>query len=238
MGQGHGELPGQNYDPFGGKFGTEATTQKYVADVQAASKNLATQEDWNKYYATMQAQQAAGAAGRSGLESLVNSYNTAFNAATAINSQHYQEMQNIVNTLGGQQRSDIMSTFAAQGSQQMQNLAKLGMGNTTVGASLQQGTGRQQSAALGTLSDTLAQERLGVIGQYGNIMQQNLPNQSAIQALIQSLTAGAGPYGTAAAGQALGGMTQGAGTGYNVTPSTTTSTTPAVFNPTTATAVS
>jgi hypothetical protein len=209
--------------------GIQAGATEYSADQQRKAQEAATAEKWQEYYTTMEAQKAAGAAGRGGLESLVNSYNTAFNAATAINSQHYQQMQDIVNQTTGQGRADIMSTFGAQGSQQMQNLSKLGMGNTTVGSSLQTGNLRQQSAALNTLADTQAQQKLGVIGQYGNIMQQNLPNQSAIQALIQSLTSGAGAYGTAAAGGALGGLTQGAGTGYQVaTTPTTASTAPAL----------
>jgi hypothetical protein len=180
--------------------------------LQGAQFNL-QQQQWNwqvQQYQQQQAQQQAAAQqSMAGLNSLINSYNTSFNAAQALNESQYQAEMAAAGTETGQKRADIISAFGAQGSQQMQQLAKLGMGNTTVGQSLGQGNMRQQQAALNTAADTSLQTKLGIM-ENRNIMYPTTDIISALTGLIGQQT---GIYGTGGISTALGGMTLGAGTG-------------------------
>ena len=110
--------------------------------LQQQEFDLQTQQ-WNwqvEQYKQQQAlQQQAADKSMAGLNQLINSYNTSFNAAQALNESQYQAEMAAAGTETGQKRADVISAFQAQGAQQNQQLAKLGMGNTTVGQSLGQG---------------------------------------------------------------------------------------------------
>lgn len=187
--------------------------------LQQQEFDLQTQQ-WNwqvEQYKQQQAlQQQAADKSMAGLNQLINSYNTSFNAAQALNESQYQAEMAAAGTETGQKRADVISAFQAQGAQQNQQLAKLGMGNTTVGQSLGQGNLRQQQAALNTVADTSLQTKLGIM-ENRNIMYPTTDIISSLAGLIGGQT---GVYGTGGISTALGGITQGAGTGGIATTST------------------
>jgi hypothetical protein len=190
-----------------------SSEKNYATDVQYKSATEQLNEKAREFDIQQQMyqqqiadQKAAAVQAGAGLSNLVNTYNKSFNEAKAVNAQHYQQMLDVVNNTSGQRQADIIAQHQQQSAAQMQNLAKLGMGNTTVGSSLQQGELRSQQADLNTLQDTMNQEKLGVIGQYGNIMQSNLPSLTGVQSLITALGSSTGAYGAGATSTALGAL--------------------------------
>jgi len=110
---------------------------------------------WNRMF---QSQQERG-----GFADLMNSYNTAFAQAKAQNEQKYQQQLGLVDQTTGQQRDDVISQYQKQSANTMQRLARTGLGNTTVGDTLQQGNVRERTSALNRLSDQMTQQKLGVM---------------------------------------------------------------------------
>lgn len=114
------------------------------------------QGDWERQFAYSQQNQG-------GLSNLLNQYNQSYNAAKAQNEAKYNQQLGLVNQVSGQQRADTIAATQRQQSDAMQNLAKLGMANTTVAPSLTAGIQRQGQGALNNLSDQLTREKLGVM---------------------------------------------------------------------------
>jgi len=125
--------------------------------------------------------QQQGAAG--GMTNLVNSYQQAFGEAQAKNLARNQQMLGMADQVTGQRAADIRSDYAKQGANVFQNLARLGMSNTTVAPTMQLGVQREQQSALNRLSDEMLGTKLGVMGQF----QHAAPPPEIYTSLIQAM---------------------------------------------------
>ncbi len=96
-------------------------------------------------------------------ESNVGAYNQAFAEAKQGNESRYQQMLDITNATTGQRAKDIGIDYKNREASAMQNLQRLGMGNTTVAPTLGMGFGRQKNAALDRLSDQMQGTKLGIM---------------------------------------------------------------------------
>lgn len=134
----------------------------------------------------------------SGLESLVNNYNTAYGEARAANESRYQQMLGIANQTTNQRAADITSDYAKQSASAMQNLARLGMANTTIGTTTNAGITRNKQSALNNLADTMQQTKLGILDK----MKTAEPDATSLQSIIAGI---GGSYG---GGQGLSAMLQ------------------------------
>ena len=125
-----------------------------------------------------QQQEAAG-----GLTGMINEYNRAFHEARTANEAKYQEALGVVGTTSGQQRADVFSQYGQQESAAMQNLARLGMSNTTIAPTLQAGVQRERQGALNRVSDAQMQARLGVMQGFEHKYPEPGITQAAIGAM-------------------------------------------------------
>ena len=83
-----------------------------------------------------------------------------------------QEMLDVINRRTGQRSSDIRESGQVQSAGIRSNLARLGMGGTTVGASLQAGVERGTQAELRREADSGVGDRLSVLGQSAAFQEQ------------------------------------------------------------------
>ena len=77
----------------------------------------------------------------------------------------FQEMMDVINRRSGQRGTDIRGAARDRSQSISQKLARIGMGNTTVGNTLQAGVGRDMEAELRREADSQQGARLGVLGQ-------------------------------------------------------------------------
>jgi hypothetical protein len=139
----------------------------------------------------------------SGMESLVNNYNQAYGEAKSANEARYQQMLNIANQTTNQQAADITSSYGQQSSNAMQQLARLGMGNTTVAPTMQMGFEREKQAALSRNADQMQQTKLGIMER----RKDAYPDLSALQSTIAGVGSQyGGGTGLSAMLQALGNV--------------------------------
>ena len=140
------------------------------------------------------AQQQSAQLAAGGLANLVNEYNQSYAQAKGEYEQRYQQMLGIAQNTTGQQAEDVRSQYAQQSANGMQNLQRLGLGNTTVGNTLNLGIQNQQSQALNRLADQMQQTQLGIIG--GKKTDAELaPDNSAILAALKQAQQTSGVYG-------------------------------------------
>jgi len=141
---------------------------------------------------------------QSGMQSLVNQYNTAYQDAKAHNQKLYADMLGIVDQTTDQRAADIRTDYGQQSSNAMQQLARLGMSNTTVAPTLGMGFEREKQASLNRLSDQMQGTRLGVMGQYG---QEQTPERASLQSILTGVANQyGGGQGLSTLLAALGGM--------------------------------
>jgi hypothetical protein len=183
----------------------QASQERIARDQNAASRYNA---DANyRLAATEWAQQAAAAVHiKTGLTSLVNAYNMSYDQAKASNQARYNQMLGIADQTTGQRAADITSQYGQQSANSMQNLQRLGMANTTVAPTMNVGIQREKSSALNTLADQMQATKLGIINNYGNTMQSNLPSSEGMRNLLGAIGNTTGTFGAAAVGTALGGL--------------------------------
>lgn len=93
----------------------------------------------------------------------VSAYNKAFASANAANESRYQQLLGIADATTGQRAKDITSDFEGQQASAMQNLAGLGLANTSGASTIRGGFGRKKNAALDRLADQMQQTKLGII---------------------------------------------------------------------------
>lgn len=93
----------------------------------------------------------------------VSAYNKAFTSANEANEARYQELLGIANATTGQRAKDITSDYAGQQASAMQNLASLGLANTSGASTIRGGFGRKKNEALDRLADQMQQTKLGII---------------------------------------------------------------------------
>lgn len=118
-----------------------------------------------------------------GLGDLVSQYNTAYGQARSANEQRYQQLLGIADQTSGQRATDIRSDFGEQQSNVMQQLARLGMSNTTIGSTLGQGNQRNLQSALDRSADTLQGTKLGIIER----REDKYPDLSSLQSIIAGI---------------------------------------------------
>jgi len=143
------------------------------------------------------AQQAAG-----GLQTLIRNYNQAYTEAKAANEARYQQMLEIANQTTGQRMADVTSAYGRQSSDIMQQLARLGMGNTTIAPTMQMGVEREKQAALNRTADEMQQTKLGIIER----RQDEYPDSGSIAELVTALMGAYGASGGGKIATALSGM--------------------------------
>ena len=131
---------------------------------------------WNRMF--LQQKQQVG-----GLTGMIDQYNQAFQQAKTANEQKYQEALGVVGTNTGQQRSDVMRQYQGQRASAMQQLARVGMANTTIAPTLQAGIQREQQGALNRVSDQAMQARLGVMQGF----EYKFPEPGITQAAIGAM---------------------------------------------------
>jgi hypothetical protein len=128
-----------------------------------------------------------------------------YEEAKAANEQRYQQMLGIADTTTGQRAADIRSSYAEQGAQQQQNLARLGMSGTTIAPTMQMGVQREQQSALNRLADQMQQTKLGIIER----REDEYPKSDVILALTKAMMQGGGAAGAGGLLEALGTMKVG-----------------------------
>jgi hypothetical protein len=140
--------------PLGGVGGGPTVQQQQIDEQKREfDQKYGLYKDWMAQY-----NQQVG-----GFNNLLNQYNTAYAQANAQNEQKYNQQLGLTDQNSGQQRADVISASEKQNSDAMQNLARLGMSNTTVGSTLQQGNLRERNAALNRVADSTLQQKLGVM---------------------------------------------------------------------------
>ncbi len=93
----------------------------------------------------------------------IASYYAKQKEANEANEARYQQLLGIADATTGQRGKDITSDFANQQSMAMQNLASLGLANTSGASTIRGGFGRKKNEALDRLADTMQQTKLGII---------------------------------------------------------------------------
>lgn len=140
------------------------------------------------------------------MQGLVESYNQAYGAARESNEARYQQLLGIANETTGQRQVDITSGFQQQSSDAMQQLARLGMSNTTIAPTLQQGFERERQSALNRAADEGQQTKLGIIER----REDAFPDLGSLQSILVGLgSQSGGGFGTAGTLGALGNIRQG-----------------------------
>jgi hypothetical protein len=150
-------LTGQVYTPA---YAAPAVKSQMLSEHQ--NRRMAREQwDWQKrLYGE---QQAAGRASQGAMSRLVNQYNQAYGQARTANERRYQQLLGIADQTTGQRAADIRSDYASRESDIMQNLARLGMANTTVAPTMALGVEREQQSALNRLADQMQGTKLGII---------------------------------------------------------------------------
>ncbi len=185
--------------------GKQAETKAQHAGIaQRERQQVMAEDQWQFQKKMYQDRMAAAAEGGSSLSSLVNQYNTAYTDARTANEQRYQEMLGITDQTSGQRQADIRQDYLGQQSDMMQQLARLGMGNTTIGANLGAGVQREMQGSLNRAADTMQGTRLGIMER----RTDEYPSNEIILALAQQLGQSSGT-GQGGMFQALSGMQQG-----------------------------
>ena len=84
----------------------------------------------------------------------------------------FRQMLNLTRANTGQRLADIRSDFGDRGADQQQQLARLGMGNTTVGNALSAGNQREMQSSLNRASDELSGREIGLLGDRQSSLNQ------------------------------------------------------------------
>ena len=135
-------------------------------------------QTWGRNMATSYNRPSAGVA--QGLKSLVSGFNQAYGQAKAANEARYQQLLNIASQTTQQRVADIKTAFGQRMSGVMQQLARLGMSNTTIAPTMQMGVEREQQSSLDRLADTMQQTKLGIIEG----REDPYPDRSSIESII------------------------------------------------------
>ncbi len=149
--RGTGSGPGGATAGGGGVFGMSAD------DVHAQSN--ARLEEWRERNRQDQERARVEQANTTN----VSAYNEAFASANEANEARYQQLLGIADSTTGQRAKDITSDFAGQQSAAMQNLARLGLANTSGASTIRGGFGRKRNEALDRMADQMQQTKLGII---------------------------------------------------------------------------
>jgi len=190
-----------------GGYGISSTSDRFGQGVTnfdagaAIQQKLAVEQwDWEKqkYADELKQSKAAGTS----LSKLINQYNQGWAEAKAANEARYQQGLGIIDQTTGQREADIRSDCAGQRSDIMQQLARTGMGNTTISPTLGLGVEREKQSALNRLADSLQGTKLGWIER----REDEYPESDMIVSLINQLGKGSGGQSGSQVYSALGNM--------------------------------
>ncbi len=195
-----------------GDINSQARARNFASGVLGRQQDL-TEEQWQFQKKMYNDRFAAAGQGASALSGLVNQYNTAYGEARTANEQRYQNMLGIADQTTGQRQADIRQDYLGQQSDMMQQLSRLGMGNTTIGANLGTGIQRGMQESLNRSADTSQQTRLGIMER----RTDEYPQNDVILALAQALGQGGGGN-MGGIMEALSGMTMGGSGGGGLRP--------------------
>jgi hypothetical protein len=139
------------------------------------------------------------------MQSLVSGYNTAYAEAKRANEARYQQMLGIADQTTGQRMSDIRSEGAGQSADIMQRLANLGLSNTTIAPTMEEGVKRWTSEKLNRAADQMQQTKLGIIER----REDEYPDLGGVQSILAGVGAQyGGGQGIEAMLTAMGGLRQ------------------------------
>ena len=164
----------------------QTSTAVYDPDVKM-KVDLEREKFWNelKLYREMMDMQTKQ---QGGLANLIDAYNKSFAEAKAANENKYNQALGLVDQTSGQQAADIRTQYGQQRSAALQNLARTGMSNTTVGSTLTQGLGREQASSLNRLADQMLGTKLGVMQNFEYKYPEPGITEAAITALAPKYT--------------------------------------------------
>jgi hypothetical protein len=199
-----GKYTGDILHPYAPLSGVE------VAGIQSQEQaNKIALDQWEFQKQMYKDQMAAAKAGSGSFSKLVNQYNRAYEDARVANENRYNEMLGITDATTGQRMADIRQDYMGQQSDMMQQLARLGMGSTTIGSNLGTGIQRGMQESLNRAADTLQGTKLGIMERRTDAY----PDNSIILALANQMGQSFGGAGmNPASMQALGQMRVGGGT--------------------------
>ncbi len=192
---------------MGTGFGTSMTVGPWghvtsSFDPGAGAQQRLAEEQWafekQKYQNELKQSKAAGTS----LSKLINQYNQGWAEAKAANEARYQQGLGIIDQTTGQREADIRSDYAGQRSDIMQQLARTGMGNTTISPTMGLGVEREKQSALNRLADSLQGTKLGWIER----REDEYPESDMIVSLINQLGKGSGGQSGSQVYSALGNM--------------------------------
>lgn len=172
------------------------------ANKEKAREYNVTQQN---YLQNIADQKAAAQTTGTAASTLVNEYNKAFADAKAEYANNYQSMLGLVSSTSGQRAADIATSSQKSSASTQQSLNKLGMGNTTVGSSLQAENERSKQSSLNSLQDTMNTEKLDIM-KSKKTSSELAPDSSTLKALLTASTSNLGSYGVSAMAQALAAM--------------------------------
>lgn len=173
-------------------------------DINAQNARLAQEQwDWQKSRYADQQEGMAGAA--SGLGRLVGSFNRATGKANRANRGRFRRMLDITGRTTDQRARDIRQGGRESLATQKQQLARQGMGGTTVSQTLGEGVRRGTESNLNRLADQMQQTRLGILER----RTDEAPDPNIITSLMTMLGQGMGAGG--ATPGAMGGGSSGIG---------------------------
>ena len=182
-------------------------------DVQASRGNTLLQgalakaghnlqrEQWEWQKKQHEEAQAGMAGASQGLGRLVGSFNRATGRARQANTGRYRRMLNIAGRTTDQRARDIRQGGRESLATQKQQLARQGMGGTTVGQTLGEGVRRGTESNLNGLADQMQGTRLGIMER----RTDEYPDSGMITTLAQMLGRAGGPSAVPGAPGAGGG---------------------------------
>ena len=174
-----------------------------------AGHNL-SREQWEWQKKQHEEAQAGMAGASQGLGRLVGRFNRATGRARQANVGRYRRMLNIAGRTTDQRARDIRQGGRESLATQKQQLARQGMGGTTVGHTLGEGVRRGTESNLNRLADQMQGTRLGIMER----RTDEYPDSGMITTLAQMLGRAGGPStipgqpGVGGGAQGLGGLAQ------------------------------
>jgi hypothetical protein len=169
-------------------------------DSGAAMQQRLAGEQWDMQKRLMQRQIAAAGRAGEGLTGMVEQYNRAYQEAREANEARYREAVGIADTTLDQRSLDIQAAGEREKAGAMQQLARLGMGGTTIAPTMKRGIESETQSRLNRAAQEMAGMRIGVRERREDVY----PRSDIILSLAQML--GSGPAGPGGMVSALSGM--------------------------------
>jgi hypothetical protein len=132
------------------------------------------------------ANQAANVGVGDSMQKMIENYNLAYGEAKTANEARYQQQLGIADQTTGQALTDVRSDFGQRGADIAQQQQRLGMGNTTVGDTLQAGNLSKMQASLARTRDTMQQTKLGIIDK----REDQYPDLGSLQSTLAGAASG------------------------------------------------